>query len=123
MLFGVIVLPHDGPFLHVEPRPLEGFDGRFRVVGVLPAIAVSEATPRIMTYQRCGPRIEARFPGATACRLRMDLLAGIRVLWDFVGEVQPAGVAVGIGFDGEQQVSEFGGVFLFLGEDGFYHRA
>ena len=53
----------------------------------------------------------------------MDLLAGIRVLWDFVGEVQPAGVAVGIGFDGEQQVSEFGGVFLFFGEDGFYHRA
>jgi hypothetical protein len=32
----------------------------------------------------------------------MDLLAGIRVPWDFVGEVQPAGVVVGSGFDGEQ---------------------
>src|SRR2546425_219578 len=44
----------------------------------------------------------------------MDLLAGIQVLWDFVGEVQPAGVAVDIWFDGEQQVGEFGGVFLLL---------
>jgi hypothetical protein len=52
----------------------------------------------------------------------MDLLASIRVPWDFVDEVPRAGVAVGIGFDGEQQVSEFGGVFLFLGEDAFSHR-
>ena len=42
----------------------------------------------------------------------MDLLAGIRVSWDFVGEVQPAGMVAGIGFDGEQQGSEFVGVFL-----------
>ncbi len=29
VLFGVIVLPHDGQLLHVEPRPLEFFDRRF----------------------------------------------------------------------------------------------
>jgi hypothetical protein len=42
----------------------------------------------------------------------MDLLAGIRVPGDFVSEVQPAGMVAGIGFDGEQQASEFVGVFL-----------
>jgi hypothetical protein len=29
VLLGVIVLAHDGQFLHVEPRPLEFFDARF----------------------------------------------------------------------------------------------
>jgi len=29
VLFGVIVLPHDGQLLHVEPRLLECFDRRF----------------------------------------------------------------------------------------------
>jgi hypothetical protein len=31
VLFGVIVLPHDGQFLHVKPRLLQGFDRRFRL--------------------------------------------------------------------------------------------
>ena len=36
VLLGVIVLAHDGQFLHVEPRPLEFFDARFCLgVGVV----------------------------------------------------------------------------------------
>nr|WP_218120460.1 hypothetical protein [Nitrosomonas sp. Nm132] len=36
VLFGVIILAHDGQFLHVESRPLEFFDARFCLgVGVV----------------------------------------------------------------------------------------
>jgi hypothetical protein len=71
----------------------------------------SDHTAVLVTRQHVPARME------TAYRLSTDLLARIRVPWECVGEVPRAGVAVGSGFDGEQQGREFGGVFLFLGED------